>query len=237
MKYDMLDYAKGSLIGIGQVLVGHPFDTMKVIIQSNGNTNINPHQYLRGIKYPMILSTFSNAGLFGIYTTCNKNGYSHFTSGFIAGGIMSIFMNPFEFWKVQAQNNPTVYKLNKQKDILTKFKLSYCGMKYMTPRESIGNGIYFNTYAILTNKHDSVNITKFTNTVFSPFIAGGLSGTASWLCTYALDTAKTRKQANPTWTFEQCASGSVYKGLFVCLCRAFLANGVSFVLYDLLYDN
>jgi hypothetical protein len=73
--------------------------------------------------------------------------------------------------------------------------------------------------------------------VLSPFIAGGLSGTASWICTYALDTAKTRKQANPTWTFEQCTSGSVYKGLFVCLCRAFLANGVSFVLYDLLYDK
>ena len=239
MKLDILDYSKGCIIGMGQVSVGHPFDTMKVIIQSGGSAKINPYQYFRGIRYPMMLSTFSNAGLFGIYTTCTKNGYSDFTSGFISGAIMSLFMNPFEFWKVQAQNNPDQYAKNKKLSFSQKFKLCYSGMRYMTPRESLGNGIYFATYATLTFDYEKEynNIPLGINgKPLSPFLAGGLSGTTSWIFTYALDTLKTRKQANPNWTFKQCwNAGTLYKGLPVCLCRAFLANGVSFVIYDFLY--
>ena len=227
MKLDILDYAKGCIIGIGQVSVGHPFDTMKVIIQNGSAQKINHYQYFRGIRYPMMLSTFSNAGLFGIYTTLTNNGYGHFESGFASGAIMSLVMNPFEFWKVQAQNNPKQYAINKNLQLKDKIKLSYSGMRYMTPRESIGNGTYFYSYHYY---HNILNIGSFT--------AGGLAGTTSWITTYALDTLKTRKQANPHWTFKQCwNAGSLYKGLSVCLCRAFLANGFSFVLYDLLYHN
>ena len=225
MKIDIQEYAKGCIIGIGQVSVGHPFDTMKVIIQSGGSSKINPYQYFRGIRYPMILSTFSNAGLFGIYSTAHKNGFNNFQSGFISGAIMSLVMNPFEFWKVQAQHNQKLYYINKQKKIINKLKLSYSGMRYMTPRESIGNAIYFSTYF---NIKEQINI--------APFWAGGLAGMTSWISTYALDTLKTRKQTHPEWTFKQCwNSGPLYKGLGVCLCRAFIANGISFVLYDLLY--
>lgn len=226
MKIDLLDYAKGCIIGIGQVSIGHPFDTMKVIIQSGKSANINPYQYFRGIRYPLMLSTFSNSGLFGIYTTCYNNGLPHLQSGLIAGGIMSIFMNPFEFWKVQAQNNPILYLKNKKLSFKEKFKLSYSGMRYMTPRESIGNGIYFTTYFNIKDKFK-----------LDPFWCGGLAGTTSWICTYVLDTLKTRKQANPYWTFKQCwNAGPLYKGLGVCLCRAFLANGFTFVIYDWLYN-
>lgn len=243
MILDILDYTKGCIIGIGQVAIGHPFDTMKVIIQNENNKTINKinnktinkinnrtfnkYQYLRGIKYPFILSTFSNAGLFGIYTTLTNNGYGKFESGFASGAIMSLVMNPFEFWKVQAQSNLNQYKINKSLSFKEKFKLSYSGMKYMTPREAIGNGLYFYSYSYY---HDIANI--------GPFIAGGLAGSTSWIATYALDTLKTRKQANPSWTFKQCYnSGSLYKGLSVCLCRAFLVNGISFLLYDFLYNK
>lgn len=226
MKIDILDYAKGCLIGIGQVSIGHPFDTMKVIIQSGGSDKINPYQYFRGIRYPMILSTFSNSGLFGIYTTFYNNGLTHFQSGFISGSIMSIFMNPFEFWKVQAQNNPELYRQNKLLSFKQKLKLSYSGMPYMTPRESLGNGIYFWTYF---NIRETVGL--------NPFWCGGMAGTTSWICTYVLDTLKTRKQANPSWTLNQCwLAGPLYRGLGVCLCRAFLANGFSFVIYDMLFN-
>ena len=225
MKIDLKDYSKGCIIGIGQVSVGHPFDTMKVIIQSGGSAKINPYQYFRGIRYPLTLSTFSNAGLFGIYSTCHHNGLNHFQSGFISGAIMSLVMNSFEFWKFQAQNNPVQYKINKHKPFMEKLKLSYSGMPYMTPRESIGNAVYFWTY---------FNIKQWLP--IAPFWAGGIAGTTSWITTFALDTLKTRKQANPTWTLNQCwHAGPLYRGLGVCLCRAFLANGTSFVLYDYLY--
>jgi hypothetical protein len=234
MKFDILDYAKGCLIGIGQISIGHPFDTMKVIIQNGGKNTIKPYQYLQGIRYPLTLSTFSNAGLFGIYSTCNKNGLNNFVSGLISGGIMSIAMNPFEFWKVQAQNNLKTYEKNKKLSFYKKIKLSYSGMIYMTPRESIGNGIYFYTYNLLNSKNN--NILGMEIKQFTPFWAGGCAGLTSWLCTYSLDTLKTRKQANPTWTFKQCLNhGNLYNGLTICLFRAFLANGFSFVLYDLLY--
>lgn len=225
MQEQILEFGKGSIIGIGQVAVGHPFDTMKVIIQSGGKTALNPHTYLRGIRYPMMLSTFSNAGLFGIFSVCNNNNINTFNSGLIAGSIMSLIMNPFEFWKVQAQHNEYQYKLNKKKSFNEKVKLSYSGMIYMTPRESIGNAIYFSTYF---NVNESMNL--------HPFISGGIAGCCSWTLTYSLDTLKTRKQSHPEWTFKQCLNyGPLYKGLLICLCRAFLANGVSFVLYDCLH--
>lgn len=236
MKIDLLDYAKGCIIGIGQVSVGHPFDTMKVIIQSGGSPKINPYQYFRGIRYPMTLSTFSNSGLFGIYSTCYNNGFSTFQSGLISGAIMSLVMNPFEFWKVQAQNNPEQYAKNKKLSFKAKFKLCYSGMRYMTPRESLGNGIYFSTYFYLTENKNNKVLGLEVNAL-SPFWAGGLAGTTSWIFTYALDTLKTRKQANPSWTFKQCwNAGPLYRGLGVCLCRAFLANGFSFVIYDWLHN-
>jgi solute carrier family 25 carnitine/acylcarnitine transporter 20/29 len=224
IKENIKYYINGSLIGIGQVMVGHPFDTMKVYVQKN-NT-IKNYKFINsfsGIKYPILLSTFSNAGLFGIYSTFYKNGFSHFESGFYSGLTMSVIMNPFEFWKIQAQSNQINYNINKKKPFLEKVKLSYSGMIYMTPREALGNGIYFNTY---------FNLRKFG---IEPFIAGGLAGTTSWILTYAIDTMKTRKQANPNWTFKECYNaGPLYRGIIFCLLRAFLANGFSFVIYDYL---
>jgi solute carrier family 25 carnitine/acylcarnitine transporter 20/29 len=217
------DYINGSFIGVGQVFVGHPFDTMKVYVQKNNTIkNYKIINSFNGIKYPIMLSMFSNTGLFGIYSSFNQNGYSDFTSGFMSGLIMSIIMNPFEFWKVQAQTNKHQYNINKNKSFIDKIKLSYSGMIYMTPRESLGNGIYFYTYFNL-------------RTYLEPFISGGIAGTTSWIFTYAIDTMKTRKQINPTWTFKECYNmGPLYKGLSYCLLRAFLANGTSFVIYDYL---
>lgn len=218
------NYINGSIVGISQVIVGHPFDTMKVYVQKNNTIkNFNIVNSFRGIRYPILLSTFSNAGLFGIYSTLYANGYSYFTSGLLSGLSMSLIMNPFEFWKVQAQINPKLYKINKKKPLYKKIKLSYSGVIYMTPREALGNAIYFSTY---------FNLREYN---IKPFFAGGLAGTTSWILTYAIDTLKTRKQANPTWKFIECyKAGPLYRGLFFCLMRAFLANGTSFVVYDYL---
>jgi solute carrier family 25 carnitine/acylcarnitine transporter 20/29 len=218
------DYLNGSLVGVGQVMVGHPFDTMKVYVQKNNTIkNYNFSNSFRGIRYPILLSTFSNAGLFGIYSTFYNKGYTYFEAGFLSGLSMSLIMNPFEFWKVQAQLNQKKYLIIKRKPFFEKVKLSYCGLIYMFPREAIGNAIYFNTY---------FNLKIFD---IEPFIAGGLAGISSWISTYAIDTLKTRKQANPSWTFKDCYNaGPIYRGISYCLLRAFLANGTSFVIYDYL---
>ena len=54
----MNEYVCGGISGICQTLVGHPFDTFKVISQTNNYFKININTLFAGIKYPLISSAF-----------------------------------------------------------------------------------------------------------------------------------------------------------------------------------
>lgn len=207
-------FINGSIIGFAQVLVGHPFDTLKVNIQ-NKNYKINTSNVIRSISQPLLMSIFNNSLLFGLFNHFKKLEYNNFYSGMLAGGFTSVLTCPLDYRKVQFQ-----YKENPKLELNKLYK----GYQYMLPRESIGNGIYFYTY---------FKTLEYTE---NSFISGGLAGLASWTITFPIDTIKTRKQLNHDWSLKQCINyGSLYNGLFFCLCRAFFANGVGFLLYSKLY--
>ena len=207
----MNEYLKGSLVGITQTIVGHPFDTLKTLSQSNKPISLKYTTLFRGIQYPLAVSAFSNSLCFGTYSQFYKQNDNSFLSGFYSGIITAIILNPFDVFKIKRQTQQPIH-----------ISHSFNGISLMVARESISTSIYFSTYYTLVNQYN-----------YSPFIAGGTAGSCSWLLTYPIDTIKTRVQGGMTFK-NAIRQSSFFNGLTFCLIRAFLCNGLSFTLYDYL---
>ena len=66
----MKEYILGNIFGITQVLIGHPFDTLKTNLQNSRDIKIfikNPIQLYRGITYPLLMNSIGTFFLFGNY--------------------------------------------------------------------------------------------------------------------------------------------------------------------------
>lgn len=219
------EYKNGAIIGISQTILGHPLDTLKTWKQ-NGNKQIitsnipnipnSLKPLYRGISYPLAISICYNSFLFGFYTKMKSLEYSSFQAGVISGSILGITLNPFEYYKIQRQIGYTEHT--------TINKSIYRGLHYTIGRESLACGLYFTTYEYFT-EYLGLNA----------FVSGGISGCTSWAFTYPIDTIKTRFQANPSYSGKYyLLQGGLFKGIGFCLLRAFLVNGVSFTLYEMM---
>jgi len=232
--YEYNEYKNGAIIGISQTILGHPLDTLKTWKQNGSKRSIKynisnmytkyniPNIYnscktlYRGISYPLAISIGYNSFLFGFYTKMKSFDYSSFQAGVISGSILGITLNPFEYYKIQRQIGYTG-PININKSI-------FRGLHYTIGRESIACGLYFTTYEYFT-EYIGLNA----------FVSGGISGCTSWAFTYPIDTVKTRFQANPSYSGKYyLLQGGLFKGIGFCLLRAFLVNGVSFTLYEMM---
>lgn len=220
-KDDLIDFRNGAIIGMTQTLIGYPLDTIKTMKQNNQNINFgnrknNILRLYQGVKFPLSMSIGFNSGVFGLYSIFLKKGLSHESSGFLSGGIMGIFSNPFEY-----------YKVNSQVGNKFKYQNMWKGGNYTFWRESIGHCFYFSSYHYFT---ESIG--------FSPFLSGGMSGCLSWTITYPIDTMKTIKQSHNNIKIieilKMIKTGEIkiWNGFFTCQIRAFIVNGISFVMYD-----
>lgn len=207
----MNEYFKGTIIGLSQTIVGHPFDTLKTLSQSNQPISFKSSTLFRGIQYPLCVSAFSNSLCFGTYSQFYKDNNNSLLSGFYSGIVTGLVLNPFEVFKIKRQTKQPVYINN-----------AFNGMYLMITRESISTSIYFSTYYNLVNQHN-----------YNPFIAGGTAGCSSWLFTYPIDTLKTRVQSGMTLK-NAIRQSKFFNGLTYCLIRAFICNGLSFTIFDYL---
>lgn len=92
-------------------------------------------------------------------------------------------------------------------------------------RETIATSLYFGVYHYLRD-HDYC----------SCFHAGGVAGVTSWWLTFPLDTLRNRQIVHNTTIRNAYRMGSVWSGVYFCLTRAYIVNGVSFLIYDYLFD-
>lgn len=210
----MTDYLIGNIVGLTQVSIGYPFDTIKTNIQNGYKISQLPSfkQLFRGLKYPLMGSSLYNTLVFGNFNNINKHINNTVISGSISGFIGSFILNPFETYKVNSQ-----YLLNKEQKLKP-----YVGLKYMLLRETLSNGIYFGVYHYCK---DDLNL--------SPFLSGGMAGINSWLWTFPFDSLRVRKQLNPTFNLKQLIDiAPLYRGLGITLIRAFFVNSCGFFVYE-----
>lgn len=123
--------------GCAGVLVGHPFDTVKVHLQTQDPKNprysgtvhclrsIVAKESIRGlykgIASPIAGVAFVNAIVFGVYGNVQKNYsnpesiYAHFMAGSAAGMAQSVICSPMELIKTRLQLQDNIKGIEKAK--------------------------------------------------------------------------------------------------------------------------
>lgn len=118
-----VEFFSGCLGGIAGVLVGQPFDTVKVRLQTQSGTliyrgvwhcltsivkNESPQGLFKGMSSPLLGLGLINAIVFGVQAQAitflgRETTYTHFISGAFAGAVQSIVCAPMELAKTQMQ--------------------------------------------------------------------------------------------------------------------------------------
>lgn len=194
-------------VSISQICIGHPFDTIKVLIQNNKFKNIKFKKFYKGFKYPMLTSLFFNCTVFPVF----EKTYEYTNNYFISGLLSGILVSPIVFIS-------DTYKINKQLSQSVVF--SKYGIISTCLRESLAMSIYFSSY----------NILKENN--LSYFISGGIAGICNWFFTYPIDVIKSRQIAQQISIKNAINQGKLLKGIHICLIRAFLVNSSNFWVYE-----
>lgn len=206
----------GFIAGSAQTIIGHPFDTIKTRIQM-GNCGKSGNLY-HGFFPILIGGCFQNSFLFGTEKYFEKHFTNNFWAGFASGGISTLLISPAEFIKCNQQKNSdlSIKKMINQRNIMRGFWTTFV-------RDSVGFGIYFSLYNWLQKKENN------------PLINGGISGVASWIYSYPIDTIKTLQQTRDKKVMEVLeiiTMDKLCKGMGWMLGRAFLVNAGIFYIFE-----
>ena len=100
----MTDIIPAFCVGVTQVSVGHPFDTVKVLMQNNKKWFGLPlKSYYRGWRFPLVSATFFNCTVFPVYEYTIKYTNNSIVSGALSGVMVTPFVYFFDSYKIRKQ--------------------------------------------------------------------------------------------------------------------------------------
>ena len=209
----MHEFLCGIIIGLTQTIIGHPFDTMKVWYQNKVQYNqpkLNYKNLYKGLKIPLL----QNPLIIGttLYTNNRLYNYSNniYISSFCSGLASSILYTPFDYYKINIQQQQDVFLKN-----------SYKKIHIVTIHEVPANMIFFISYF------------KFKEMQINNHISGGISGLICTLFVYPINTIKTRMQTNINISLKECISkGKLYSGIQFSICRSIVCGIFGLPLFD-----
>lgn len=217
MTPESIDFISGSIAGAISIIVGQPFDTIKVRLQTNSSykgpidcfktimKNEGFGTLFSGMGPPLLTSVAVNAIIFSSYgytvRLLTNNEEENVTppqmclAGSIAGLAQSLICSPSELIKIRLQTDPQLYTgtMDACKKIVREsgFRGLYRGYGSTIFREIPAFGAYFTTYyCMLDALGDSFG------EILPSFIAGGMAGAVSWSIIYPVDIAKSLIQMN-----------------------------------------
>lgn len=228
---DIKEFIAGTIGGGFGTLLSHPFDTIRIKLQTETNKNLlqiikeNKIKNLyQGLSPPLFGISLEKAVVFGTYYNLEKNPilnnkYDGIFNGFIAGFISTLVVTPVERFKIALQTNQSIKNI--------KLNSLFNGWYATIFRESPGYAIYFQTYQYLKNYQDK------------PFINGCLAGSNAWLFIYPSDRIKTLVQNNnqsykntiKQIYFNEGIKG-FYRGFSLALLRCIPLHGGVFYGYE-----
>ncbi len=208
----MSDFIAAACVGIGQVLIGHPFDTTKVLIQNNRKwMRLHLKDYYRGWRFPLGCSIILNCITFPTVERTKPYTQNSFVSGALAGAIISPIVFCFDLGKIKQQT---------KQSITFKTILNTRGRHSTFARETIASSVYFGSY------------NSYRDFGLHPLLAGGLAGLCNWTVTYPIDVIKSRQMAQNLTVKQALKLGYLWKGFPICAARAFIVNAIDFWIYE-----
>jgi hypothetical protein len=198
--------------GVAQMVIGHPIDTVKTLIQNKMPwNNLSMKGYYRGYQAPFLMSLGFNSIVFPSHEYFYKKTGSHALSGAVSGVIVTPVVYVSEVVKIGQQTGSN----DKYKPFRT-----MRGLGSLFVRETAALSIYFSSFYFFKDRgHNS-------------FVAGGASGFLNWGITYPADVVKTRIIAQDISLKEAVKQGNLHRGIGFTLLRAVLVNSCIFHTYE-----
>ncbi|CAH8500806.1 unnamed protein product [Heterobilharzia americana] len=253
------EFLSGAVGGLAGLTVGHPMDTIKVLMQNSTNnptfrevtclisqTGLN--RFFTGLAIPFYSYGFINAVIFTVYkkslSIFDSTGQSPLASamaGAISGTVQLIPAVPVEVIKIQQQCHLGCQQLTSRECIRTILRVQgfsgfYSGTMIQAFRDIPGFATYFYTAA------ESIKMGKYIglSTFWSAFIGGAIGGTLSWCVSLPFDVIKTRQQVvngiSTSSVITQLLKENNYqvffRGFHVVIIRALLVNACTFAVYE-----
>ena len=199
----------GIMAGLVQVLVGHPFDTIKANTQSIQTVRWSPRYLYQGSKLGLCNAIATNIVVFPLTDLLECD------SVWLKGAFAGFCAAPFAFVLDGA-------KVLRQVSIPGMRIFSRYGLSSTLIRETFGFGLYFGVFDHLSKD-------------LSVPISGALAGLTKWSLMYPVDLVRTRQivwnysllDVFRHWTWK----GSL-QGLGLCMLRSLLVNACIFEAVD-----
>jgi hypothetical protein len=188
----MSDFIAAACVGVGQVSVGYPFDTTKVLIQNNRKWFRLPiRDYYRGWRFPLMSAIILNCITFPTVERTKPYTKNSFVSGALAGILISPIVFCFDVGKIKNQTHQS---------ISFKTILNTKGRYSTFVRETLASTLYFGSY-FTCRDHG-----------FNPLISGGIAGLCNWTITYPIDVVKSRQISQNITMVKALKMGNLWKG-------------------------
>ena len=221
----MKDIIASSCVGLGQLAIGHPFDTAKILIQNKKPWFPHPiKRYYRGWKFPLFYSSLFNVTCFTVHERSYKHTNNHFYSGALGGLAISPITYVLESFKIKYQmtesnkskhSNYTKTHLSRHTNTLncTNQSNNYSNKQiikqtirqlktlrglYSATKRNICDGKYY-TF------HQLKNYRQYT-------FKWALTGVASWTTTYPIDVIMSRQLCQNITIKQAIKQGNLWKG-------------------------
>lgn len=243
-----LDFVAGCFGGLSGIVVGHPFDTVKVRLQTQATKRytgtVNCFAQIikqetvfglyKGMLSPMAGVGLINAIIFGVQGNVLRilepGLSSHCIAGGIAGAVQSIVCCPLELAKTRVQVQQSRLKAHEKYhgslDCLQKIfrqgglRGFYKGMTITVIREIPSFAIYFGTFEVLCAAMTPHGSSVDCVGPLGLLLAGGISGIASWVFMYPIDVIKSRIQADGDGKDQR------YHSLVDCIKKTYRTGGL-----------
>jgi len=243
------DFIGGWVGGSAGIVVGQPFDTLKVRQQSFVESNIfrvtlntirheGPRGFFKGMWYPILSAGAMNSMFFGVYGTTlklieksdalsNSNQYTKtFVAGCAGGAAQLVIACPVDLVKIKLQT-----QTGHNGGLATpesNFKGPYDVIRSIYRQHGI-RGCYkglacmsmrdLPTWGLYVVIYDAIINYYGNKSHASMFIAGGMAGVLSWSSIIYLDVVKSRIQAD-------CLVNPRYNGTIDTFRKCYREGGV-----------
>ena len=194
------------------VILGHPFNTIKVYIQNKTSfKHLTFFQLYRGWKLPFISDTCYICFIIPFYMSQKNNISNPYVLGAVTGICSFPMVFYFDTCKILRQTQQSIHINN----ILTRKGKYTCFL-----RELLAMTFYLPLYE------------KGKEYKLHPLLSGSFTGLFVWTLTYPIDVIRNRQIAKNIDIKKAYDMNCLWKGYSICAVRAIIVNAGLFGTYE-----